>query len=345
MNLPRISIIVPSFNQGNYLEETLLSIINQGYPNLELFVVDGGSTDNSVGIIKKYADKINWWVSEKDKGQAEAINKGLRKANGEIVNWINSDDLLVPGALQKIASLFSVPEENVGLIHGGAIVFDNIKKNETRFTYQAPSREAYFSGMVFPQPASFFLKKYLDKVGFINEEFQYGMDYDLFLRLSLVSEFLPANEVFAKYRLHKQSKSVADSNKFINDWKKSYVNLCKNLDWKYNLDYLLKTGLFENELNYYKPYIFQADDKIHNKIDSKKSLFFHLGHVLKDLYWNNNLTAAKNLKVMMRKDFENSWWREDPRLVVVAKKLRYPVFALNTLKAIKAIITKADITQ
>ena len=89
---PKITIITPSYNQGQFIEETILSVINQGYPNLEYIIMDGGSTDNTVEVIKKYSDHINYWVSEKDKGQSNAINKGLHRATGDIINWLNSDD-------------------------------------------------------------------------------------------------------------------------------------------------------------------------------------------------------------------------------------------------------------
>jgi glycosyltransferase involved in cell wall biosynthesis len=189
MNFPRISIVIPSYNQGQFLEETILSITDQQYPDLELFVVDGGSADNSIDIIKKYEHHLAWWVSEKDKGQSEAINKGLKKATGEIVSWVNSDDLLMPGSLQVISSTFTSATGQVGLIHGGAIVFDEDKIKETRLTYQSPNKEAYLAGMVFPQPAAFFRKSIVDKVGYLNDQLHYGMDYDFFMRLALVSDF------------------------------------------------------------------------------------------------------------------------------------------------------------
>ena len=106
MNFPKISIVIPSYNQGQFLEETILSIINQQYPNLELFVVDGGSNDNSVDIIKKYKSHISWWVSEKDKGQSEAINKGFARASGEIISWLCSDDLLTQDSLKVVSTHF-----------------------------------------------------------------------------------------------------------------------------------------------------------------------------------------------------------------------------------------------
>ena len=174
----------------------------------------------------------------------------------------------------------------------------------------------------------------------INEELHYGMDYDLFLRLSLISEFRPVNDVLASYRLHEQSKSVSESNRFISDWKRSFVNLCKNLEWSSEIDYLRKTCLFDQELDYFKAYTFQPEKNIVNNINKQKTIFFHLGHVLKDLYWNNELGKAKDLNELLRKDFIGAWWEEDPRLKVVSSKLGYPRIALNTLKKIKRIIRK-----
>ncbi|MEI9912662.1 MAG: glycosyltransferase family 2 protein [Bacteroidota bacterium] len=104
--LPGITIITPSFNQGRFIEETILSVIEQGYPNLEYIIMDGGSKDETVEVIKKYNSRISYWVSEKDNGQSDAINKGLHKATGDIINWINSDDQLVPGSLWIIAQHF-----------------------------------------------------------------------------------------------------------------------------------------------------------------------------------------------------------------------------------------------
>lgn len=332
MNLPKISVVIPSFNQGKFLEETILSIVDQQYPNLELFIIDGGSTDGSIAVIKKHEQHITCWLSEKDKGQSEAINKGIAKATGEIVSWVGSDDLLLPDSLQIVASHFLSLADNVGLIHGGAVIFESDKTKETRFTYQIPNREAYLSGMVFPQPAAFFRKSLFDKVGCINEELHYGMDYDLFLRLALVCDFLPINTVLAKYRLHQESKSVSESHRFIGDWKKTFVNLCKNLQWTAELKYLSKTGLFNDELDYSKPYSFEPDKKLQSGLNKQKALFYHLGHILKDLYWNYHVHQAKGLRKIMKTDFERSWWNEDSRLNIVNTKLNYPDVVLSLIR-------------
>jgi glycosyltransferase involved in cell wall biosynthesis len=335
MNFPKISIIVPSYNQGQYLEETLVSIINQGYSGSELFVTDGGSTDNSVEIIRKYQDNINWWVSEKDNGQSDAINKGLQKATGEIVTWINSDDILLPGTLSKAANHFSTLPDSTGLIHGGTILFNGKTDLETRFTYQEPSREGYLGGMAFSQSSAFFKRKYLLTTGLLIEDLHYGMDYDLFMRLSLVCDFKPVKDVFSKYRLHKESKSIAEGSRFINDWKKSFVNLCKNLSWNNELSILRDTGLFDQELKYHRAFSFQPDPGIIKDINSQKALCFHLGHIIKDLYWNNRIDDAKNLLKMFDGNFPASWVKEDQRLTQVIKKLNMPGFILSSLKKVK----------
>lgn len=337
---PKISIIVPSFNQGQYLEETLISIFDQEYPNLELFVVDGGSTDNSIEIIKKHEKWITWWVSEKDQGQSDAINKGFRNATGAIISWVNSDDLLIPGSLDQVSDyLVELPAE-VGLIHGAVVVFDGKKELETRATYITPSVEGYLSGMVFSQASAFFKKKYLDQVGYLNSDFHYGMDYDLFMRLALVCDFHPVQDVFAKYRLHKQSKSVADNNKFIVDWKKSFVNLCKNLGWDEELLILKNTGLFEKEIEYYHEFAFTPVERINSGINRKKATCFHLGHVLKDLYWNDRREEGRILLRLMEKEFRSEWLNEDQRLVGVIAKLKLPEFAIRSLKAIKRMLVR-----
>jgi glycosyltransferase involved in cell wall biosynthesis len=337
MNSPKISIVIPSYNQGQYLEETILSVADQQYPNLELFVVDGGSMDNSVDVIKKYEHCITWWVSEKDKGQSDAINKGLRKATGEIITWINSDDLLTPGSLHKVASHFSDVPGSTGLIHGGVIVFKEDREVETRFTYLPPCLESYLSGMAFSQPSAFFRKRYLDVVGFLDNELHYGMDYDLFMRLSLVCNFHPVRDVFSRYRLHDQSKSVAENYRFMGDWKKIFVSLCKNLSWNEELELLKKTGLYTDELDYGRSFSFKPEEAIISSVNRKKTTCFHLGHVLRDLYWSSRNKEAKELMRIMHQNFPQDWINEDTRLSVIIAKLKLPGFAIWSLRKLKRI--------
>ena len=206
MNLPKISIITPSFNQGNYLEETILSVINQNYNNLEYIVIDGGSTDGSVEIIKKYASRINYWISEKDSGQSAAINKGFEKCTGEIVAWLNSDDCYLDGTLQKVVEYFSTGDH--ALLYGKTILFGD-KRREIEKGLDDPV-DVFLKCLAFvpfPQPSTFFKRLVLTEQGKLDETLHYGMDHDLFARVALNYNILGVDDVFSKYRFHETSKS------------------------------------------------------------------------------------------------------------------------------------------
>lgn len=271
MNLPRITVVIPSFNQGSYLEETLLSVINQSYPNLELFVADGGSTDNTVSIIRKYEQFIQWWVSEKDKGQSDALNKGFKRATGDIINWLGSDDLFLPGALHQVAEIFSSQPGDVGLIHGGTTLFTNNKTIRNEWGSSDHSTERYFSGIAFSQPSAFFCRKYFDIVGSqLNESLHYGMDYDLYARLACICRFVPVKNIFSKYRLHESSKSVVEEYKFSDDWSRTFINLCKNLQWSDMLSELRAPGVVNEDcFSFYYPFCFQPNPEIINNLQKR----------------------------------------------------------------------------
>lgn len=336
MNLPKISIIVPSYNQGKYLEESLLSIINQEYTNLELIVVDGGSTDNSVDIIKKYKQQINWWISEKDKGQSDAINKGFKIATGQIISWVNSDDMLTPGTLQKVAEYFLKQPEEAGLIHGGTIMFNN-KQQKNDWGYSPASLERNLAGMAFSQPSAFFLKKYLDIVGaHVNDQLHYGMDYDLFSRLACVCRFVPVKDIFSKYRLHEQSKSVTAQDKFIGDWTRVFVNLCKNLGWNDITDNLKSGGFIkEDVLDYYSPFDFNPYENIIGKANKNKILFFHYCYVLKNFYYSGQREEARKLLKYLWSRYPAVWLKNEKDIPPVIAKLMIPDIFLDGLKKIK----------
>ena len=183
VSFPKISIVTPSYNQGTFLEETIQSILSQDYPNLEYIIIDGGSTDNSVEIIKKYEQHISYWVSEKDKGQTNAISKGFAKATGEICNWINSDDVLAPNALKTIANAF-IENPNVDFVHGKNGIIDSESKLTEWTQHPKDNLEIqYFYGMPYGQQACFFTKRIYDKVGGLNEKISFSMDFDLYTKI------------------------------------------------------------------------------------------------------------------------------------------------------------------
>lgn len=178
MNYPKISIVTPSYNQGQYLEDTILSVLGQGYPNLEYMIYDAASSDNSVAIIKKYENQLSHWVSENDYGQADAINKGFAKATGEILMWLNSDDVLMPNVMHFIAELYK--EKGDGIYFGNCIHFREYS-NGTLYT-RGSEASKYFNNIPLEltdtiiQPSSFWSKNVWVKNGILADNFHFGFD-------------------------------------------------------------------------------------------------------------------------------------------------------------------------
>jgi glycosyltransferase involved in cell wall biosynthesis len=207
----KFSVVTPSLNQGRFLEETIQSVLSQGSPNLEYIIIDGGSTDGSVDIIKKYEKKLSYWVSEKDRGQSDAINKGLRRASGEILAWLNSDDCYLPGTLERVAEFFS-SHPAVDLVYGDLLLIDGGGKTlGIRRVVPYNYTLALYGLSTVPQPSAFFRRRALDVVGLLDEELHYQMDTEFFLRFGrkgLNIKHLPVP--LAMFRLHAQSKTVSE---------------------------------------------------------------------------------------------------------------------------------------
>ncbi len=209
-SLPLVTIVTPSFNQSRYLAATIESVLGQDYPNLEYIVVDGGSTDGSVEVIERYANRLAWWVSEKDSGQTSAINKGFARANGEILAWLNSDDTYEPGAVRE-AVAFLMANPDVGLVYGDCNFLDEKGTKYGIFNAAQTDLEKLRQGYVhIPQQASFWRAELWKEVAPLDESFFFAMDYDLWVRLAQVSElhYLPGRN-WANFRLHSDAKSIA----------------------------------------------------------------------------------------------------------------------------------------
>jgi len=205
---PRISIVTPSYNQGQFIEETIRSVLLQGYPNLEYIIMDGGSTDNSVEIIKKYEPWLAYWVSEKDRGQSHAINKGFEKSTGEIMAWINSDDYYVSGAFTHVASIMH--ETETYWVAGRCYTIKLDGSLEHGRHKPEEKIESWFIDPLYSQP-SVFWKRYLwENSNFINETLHCSFDYDLWMQFSKKQLFpLWSDEYFAYFRLHPGSKTIS----------------------------------------------------------------------------------------------------------------------------------------
>ena len=251
MELPKISIITPSYNQGSFIEETILSVLNQDYPNLEYFIIDGGSSDQTTEVIKKYESRIQHWVSEKDSGQSEAINKGLKFSTGEIVSWLCSDDLYLPGTLHKVAEIFMKNKESV-LLHGKAILFDAHGKHEIKGAEMKDIHLRYYSVIPFPQPSSFFRKKLIDEQGLLREDLHFSMDFDLLIRAALNYEITPVEEVLSKYRLHEASKTVNKLPLFEKEWISVFSKFIRSVKGgEVYIENLKQCGLYSDGKDFY----------------------------------------------------------------------------------------------
>jgi glycosyltransferase involved in cell wall biosynthesis len=204
-----VSIVTPSYNQARYLEETMRSVLEQDYPHIEYIVVDGGSTDGSREIIEKYADRLAWWVSEKDRGQTDAINKGFARAQGEVLAWLNSDDTYQPGAIREAVE-FLRANPQVGLVYGDANYIDEHGRVIGRFPAAQTDYRRLRQGYVhIPQQSAFFRADLWRKVGPLDDSFYFAMDYDLWVRLAREAPIVYLPRLWANFRLHSDAKTIA----------------------------------------------------------------------------------------------------------------------------------------
>jgi glycosyltransferase involved in cell wall biosynthesis len=326
---PKISIITPSFNQGAYLEETILSVIHQDYANFEFIIIDGGSTDNTVDIIKKYQSHITYWVSEKDHGQAHAINKGLQVATGDIFNWINSDDYLEPGALTAVAEAYRAdPEKKIfcGFTH---CFFQ--ETGETSHTYRMGVRRTVVETILnveMNQPGSFYKMEVVKEMGMLNESFDYVFDGEFWFRFLCrygLNSIAFMDDLFAHFRLHKASKSMNDGP---HEFYKEYLNVHLHLLKEAGLPASF-AGYLEGEqyINKYVP-----SSWILTHLEKKKLYDFYAARYKYLLYKDREYHhARKGLKYALC-NREDDRWRLQISLLM---KLAFPDFLINAVRATK----------
>jgi GT2 family glycosyltransferase len=225
-----VSIITPSYNQAPFLEQTMQSVLEQDYPHIEYIVVDGGSTDNSVEVIQKYADRLAYWISEKDSGQAEAINKGFARANGEIVAWLNSDDYYMLNTVSVAVRCF---EQNPGvvMVYGDMLAVDGNEQTINVLKYRQLSLEDLLCFQIIGQPSVFFRRAALEKAGLLDTTFHFMLDHHLWIRLAQQGRILHIPQIWSAARYHPQAKNRARPAEFgreafrVLDWAKKQPGL------------------------------------------------------------------------------------------------------------------------
>ena len=258
-----VSIVTPSFNQSAFLEQAMRSVLEQDYPDLEYIVIDGASTDGSADIIKKYSSRLAYWASEKDLGQADAINKGLRRAKGEIVAWLNSDDYYLPGAIQSAVAAFESNPQAV-MIYGNMLAVDQAGQMINQLRYRQLTLEDLVCFQIIGQPAVFMRRAAFEKAGGLDLDFHFMLDHQLWIKLAMQGQIVHVNQTWAAARYHPQAKNRAQAPGFgleafrIVDWAETQSDLAPILQrvqrrarasaQRVNARYLLDDGQSWNAL-------------------------------------------------------------------------------------------------
>lgn len=261
-NQPLVSIITPSYNQANYLAYTIQSVIGQDYPSIEYGVMDGGSSDGSVDVIRTNNDYLDWWVSEPDRGQAHAVNKGVEKSTGSIVAWLNSDDILLPGAVSAVVDVFE--EHDADMVFGDAITIDAQGEPLNKLVFGDWDLEDLMNFRVICQPAVFLKRTVWETVGGLDEGYHYMLDHQLWIRVAAEYNLHHVSRLLAGSRYHPAAKNVAHAADFseeifrVKDWMSQFPGTAEAYErqsrrikggaYRLSARYLLEGGLLKKSL-------------------------------------------------------------------------------------------------
>ncbi|MFZ1041236.1 MAG: glycosyltransferase family 2 protein [Anaerolineales bacterium] len=258
-----VSIVTPSFNQSAYLEQTILSVLEQDYPDIEHIVIDGASTDGSVEIIKKYSPRLAYWISEKDSGQADAINKGMRHTKGDIVAWLNSDDYYLPGTINSAVAAFESNPQAV-MVYGNMLAVNQTGQTINQLHYRQLTLEDLLCFQIIGQPAVFMRRTAFEKAGGLDLSFHFMLDHQLWIKLAAQGPIVHMDQTWAAARYHPLAKNRAQAPGFareafrVLDWAKTQSDLAPILQrvqrrarasaQRVNARYLLDDGQSWNAL-------------------------------------------------------------------------------------------------
>lgn len=317
MVLPRITIVTPSFNQGIYLEQTIDSVLSQKYSHLEYIIIDGGSDDESVEIIKKYEKHLAYWVSEKDKGQSDALIKGFNRSTGEVFNWLNSDDYYLPEALSRIGDTFLDP--NVHVVCGRSqIIMDGQAVKLTSGTDIYTQNVAKTIGWSrIDQPETFFRMEVLKQLGFLNHQLHYVMDKDLWMRYLLhygLSNVRQIPDLLAAFRWHSLSKTQTSSVLFDQETNALFYTLAKSINSLELAKEIESMGKKEVQLPFY-----QSEEKT---ILNDSLNYYFLQQVFKNYALNDFQMAKHSLRLV---DTARIAEEDKKELQKISDRMKYPV--------------------
>jgi glycosyltransferase involved in cell wall biosynthesis len=317
---PKISVIMPTLNQGRYIGEAIRSVAEQEYANLELIVIDGGSSDETLQEIKRLSVHIHYWISEKDRGQSHAINKGLAQASGEIVTWLNSDDRYTKGALAKAARMFT-DHAGAAFVHGRAELFGEGRVTRTVGPTAQLLPHQYLPYMRFPQPSSFFDRSALQAALPVNEELHYCMDFELVARCILLKgQGFSTMEVLSGYRLHEAAKTSQEE-RFMSEWSHVLLNVFGSIEGGATYaDKMKELGLDQRKAISVYPCT-----RVFSALELKEIFLEHLDLYFHYHYRNMDRPACERLY--------NTIMREDPDFAR-RKKYRTYLFRLRYLPGI-----------